>query len=232
MRPTQTGGRGDAAQQRFRDQLLADRAALALVALAEAGPVNLVSDQLLAAASSVQHLSLRNQILMLIQAGDRKLALRDVDTEEGWARRGRVPNQPGLRIVRPHDRPAAASHPAARRRGRRASFRLIKRWEFAQTMLLGGVPDPQTEPEPAGNPAEFACCLLTQLDRRGYRVQPGEAHAVEHDTATVTLTAPVGTGDPTGQVRELIWAMAEVLTSGPDPRDVVLPAAAGGRRAG
>lgn len=232
MRPTPTGGPGDAAQQRFRDQLLADRAALALVALAEAGPVNPVSDQLLAAASSVQHLSLRNQILLLIQAGDRKLVLRDVDTEEGWARRGRVPHQPGLRIVRPHDPPGSAAFHAARSRGRRASFRLIERWEFTQTSVLAGAADPQTEPEPAGNPAEFACCLLTQLDRRGYRVGAGEARVVEHDTATVTLTAPVGVGDPQGQVRELIWAMAEVLTSGPDLRDADLPVVVGGRRAG
>jgi hypothetical protein len=230
MRPTPTSGRRDGAHYRHQVGLLADRAALALAALAEADPVNPVSEQLLAAAASVQHLSLRNQIMLLIQAGERKLPLRDIDSYEGWTRRGREPNQPGLRIVRPHDnRRAASPNPSARRR-QRPSFRVDYRWDFAQTVPLGGATDPQAEPEPAGDPAEFVTCLLDQLDRHGYQVTPGQTTAVDHDAAAVTLAEPAGTVDPTVRARELIRAIAEVLTSGPDRRHAHLPA--GGRRAG
>ena len=135
----------DRADDHYRAVLLEDRAILALAALAEVGPDNAVSDQLIAAAPSVQHLSLRNQLRLLVQAGEKKLVLRDVDTYDGWCRRGRVPNQPGLRIVRPHDDPGHDSADPAARARRRAKFRAAHRWEFAQTVPRDDATDPQPQ---------------------------------------------------------------------------------------
>jgi hypothetical protein len=229
MRPTSSGGQHDGTQERYQAGLLADRAALALAALAEADPVNAVSDALLVAAPSIQHLSLRNQIMLLIQAGERKLSLRDVDTEQGWARRGREPNQQGLQIVRPRDTGRAASlNPPARPRRARTSFWVDYRWEFVQTVPLTKAIEPEHGPEPAGDPAEFVSSLLEQFGRHGYQVTPGQACAVDHDAATVTVAALAGAANPTVVACELIRAMADVLTSGSDRRYVHHPIA--GRR--
>src|SRR4051812_44476583 len=130
------------AEHRHQAALLADRAWLALAALAEAEPDNVVAEQLLAAAPTVQHLSLRNQVTLLVQAGEQQLPLRDVDTETGWARRGRVPGQTGLRVVRPHvESGRTAGH---------YGFRVSYRWEFAQTDPVESGAPPQTAPSAAG----------------------------------------------------------------------------------
>jgi hypothetical protein len=208
------------ADHRHQAALLADRAWLALAALAEAEPDNVVAEQLLAAAPSVQHLSLRNQITLLVQAGEQQLPLRDVDTEAGWARRGRVPSQAGLRVVRPHDEPGRA--------GGRRGFRVSYRWEFAQTDPAEDGAPPQTAPPAAGDTAEFAEHLIDQLGKRGYRVSPAANTAVDHDAQRITIAEPTWHGDPAAAVRLLIPALAHALVTGAAPvLDLV-----GGRRAG
>jgi hypothetical protein len=227
MRPLPSCGTHDLAQLRHQTTLLADRTAIAHAARAETGLNNPVADQLLAAAATVQHLSLRNQVMLLIQAAEQKLTLRDVDTYSGWCRRGRMPNTPGLRIVRPQDsRPVG--NPAARSRHRGVPFRVDYRWEFAQTIPRGGDGKPQLAADPAGDPAEFVQTLLGQLDRRGYRVQPGPDNAVDHDQLVATVAESIWNSDASAKARALIQAVAEVLTSGPDRRHLSV----GGRRAG
>ncbi|MFI6029504.1 hypothetical protein [Amycolatopsis magusensis] len=208
------------AAHRHQVALLADRAWLALAALAEAGPDNVVAEQLLAAAPTVQHLSLRNQVTLLVQAGEQRLLLRDVDTEAGWARRGRIPRQRGLRVVRPHD--------GSGRAGGRRAFRVSYRWEFAQTdPVVNGAP-PQTTPDAAGDPAEFAENLIDQLGERGYRVTPGAATAVDHEAQRITIADSTWHADPAAAVRLLIPALAHALVTGAAPALSV----AGDRRAG
>lgn len=220
MHPIPTGE--SPAQHQYQGALLADRTALALAALAETDPVNVVSDQLLAAAASVQHLSLRNQVMLVIQAQEQNLTLRDVNTYQGWCHRGRVPNAPGLRIIRPQKDRRTGS--VSRRRA--VPFRVDYRWEFDQTVPRGGDGEPQAAAEPAGDPAEFVENLLGQLSRRGYRVEPGPVGAVDHDQLVATVAEPVWS-DPADTARALIKVVAEVLTSGPDRHLLV-----GGRRAG
>ncbi|HEY3478494.1 MAG TPA: hypothetical protein VGL02_06285 [Streptomyces sp.] len=194
----------------FRRQagVLADRAWLALAALADAGPGNVVVEQLLAAAPSVQHLSLRNQITLLVQAGERGIALRDIDTDTGWARRGRAPAQPGLRIVRPHDDPA---------RPGRTLFRVSCRWEFSQTEPASGDVAPQAAPAVAGDPAELAGNLIDQLGTHGYRVAPGPAGTVDHPARRITVDERTWHGDPAAAVRVFVPALAHALTAATDP---------------
>ncbi|WP_370973973.1 hypothetical protein, partial [Amycolatopsis sp. cg9] len=169
---------------------------------------------------SVQHLSLRNQITLLVQAGEQQIPLRDVDTEAGWARRGRVPSQTGLKVVRPHDQPGG-------RRGRR-EFRVSYRWEFAQTDPAEGDVPPQATPAAAGDPAEFAQNLIGQLGKHGYRVAPGAATAVDHDAQLITIAEPTWRGDPESAVRVLIPALAHALVCGATPALALV----GERRAG
>jgi hypothetical protein len=208
------------ADHRHQVELLADRAWLALAALAEARPDNVVADQLLAAAPTVQHLSLRNQITLLVQAGEHQLRLRDVDTKAGWARRGRVPSQAGLRVVRPHDEPGQVA-------GRRL-FRVSPRWDFAQTTPAEDGAPPQTQPNPAGDPAEFAENLINQLGTCGYRVTPGAATAIDHDARQITIAYLTWHADPVAAVRLLIPALAHALVTGAAPMLNV----AGDRRVG
>jgi hypothetical protein len=184
--------------------LLVDRAWLALSALAEAAPGNVVSDQLLAAAPSVQHLSLRNQLILLIQAGERRLRLRDVDTEQGWARRGRVPTQPGLRVVRPHDERGWAGE---------RQFRISYRWDFTQTGPVRGTVVPEAEPRAAGVPERFAAGLIDQLGTYGYRVAPASATAVDHEARLVAIDKPTWHGDAVAVVHVLIPALAHALVT-------------------
>lgn len=220
MPPGTTLSARERADHRYQASLLADRAWLALAALAEAEPDNVVAEQLLAAAHSVQHLSLRNQITLLVQAGEQQIALRDVDTETGWARRGRVPNQTGLRIVRPHDEPGHA--------GGRRLFRVSYRWEFTQTDPAQDGVAPQTEHGAAGDPAEFAGNLIDQLGKRGYRVTPGPTAVVDHQAQLVTIDELTWHCDPTAAVRVLIPALAHALVTGAGRHLGVL----GGHRAG
>lgn len=220
MPPATTLSARERADLRHQAGLLADRAWIALAALAEADPDNVVAEQLLAAAHSVQHLSLRNQITLLVQAGEQQIPLRDVDTETGWARRGRVPSQTGLRVVRPHDQPG--------RRSSRREFRVSYRWEFAQTEPASGDVPAQATPAAAGDPAEFAEHLIGQLGKHGYRVVPGAATAADHEAQRITIAEQTWRGDPAAAVRVLIPALAHALITGATPALTVV----GDRRAG
>jgi hypothetical protein len=92
--------------------------------------------------------SLRNLLLILRQAEERNLTLTDIDTRNGWIRRGRIPAQPGLRIVRPVDddnTPAAADtdtnaddfdDAGEGEEGARPGFRMAPRWDISQTVAL------------------------------------------------------------------------------------------------
>lgn len=219
MPPATTLSARKRAEFRHQAGLLADRAWLALAALAEAEPGNVVAEQLLAAAHSVQHLSLRNQITLLVQAGEQQIPLRDIDTEAGWARRGRVPNQTGLRIVRPHDDPD---------RPGRALFRVSHRWDFAQTQPGADDVPAQTAPAAAGDPAEFAGNLIDQLGKHGYRVTPGAATTIDHPAQRITIAEQTWHGDPAAAVRVLIPALAHAVITGATPALT----AVGDRRAG
>lgn len=192
----------------LRATALSDRAWLALVALADADPANIVAGQLLAAAPSVQQLSLRNQITLLIQANQRGLVLRDIDTDAGWRRRGRAPNQSGLQIIRPHE--GHAGKPTVTR-GR--GYRVVRRWEFGQTTPDPLNPPAQPQPDPPGDAACFAEHLIDQLGRRGYRIAPGQANDVDHATRLVTLASCAWHGDPAGAVPLLLKALAQALTA-------------------
>ncbi|RAS59479.1 hypothetical protein C8D87_11491 [Lentzea atacamensis] len=193
-----------------------------LTDLAEAQPDNPVAALLLAAASSVQKLSLHNQISLLLQAGEHQLVLRDIDTEQGWARRGRQPkpDQTGLRVVRPH-------YQAGQRDGR-CVFRTSRRWEFSQTDPLDNHVRTQTAPDVAGDPAEFARHLIDQLGEHCYRVTPGALTEIDHDTRRITIAERIWNHDPQAAVRLLIPALAHTLVAdaGRD-RDVLA-----GRRGG
>lgn len=212
--PATTQPARDRAEHRHQASLLADRAWLALAALAQTAPDNIVAEQLLAAAPSVQQLSLRNQITLLLQAAEQRIVLRDVDTEQGWLRRGRVPNQPGLRIVRPHDGPSRGDGPGAGRR----RFRVSHRWEFTQTKPADHGVAAQTTPRAAGDPAEFAVHLINQLGGHGYRITPGSATDVHHQARLITIAEPTWHGGPAGAVRVLIPTLAQALVATSDGR--------------
>jgi hypothetical protein len=219
MPPNTSLSARERAEHRHQTSLLIDRVWLALAALAEAPPDNIVTKQLLSAAPSVQHLSLRNQITLLVQSGERQIALRDVDTEQGWARRGRMPNQSGLRVVRPHDAPGRA--------GGRRLFRVSYRWEFTQTAPLGGDVLPQIEPCAAGDSAEFAENLIDQLSEHGYRVTPAPATTINHEAQRIAIDHATWHSDPVSAVSLLIPALAHALITAPGSRHDM----AGGPRA-
>jgi hypothetical protein len=205
----------DLAEYRYQQVKLDNRTWVALAALAEIDPVNVVSDQLLAAASSVQKLSLRNQLMLLIQAGERGLALRDVDTDDGWRRRGRVPTQPGMRIVRPYYNPRTGyvMTSTARRR-----YRASHRWDFAQTAPWGDHPAPPATPDTTGDPAAFAKTLTSQCRRQGYDIAPGANDAVDHQTSRVLVDEQTWNADPAALARALITALAQILITAPSMR--------------
>lgn len=178
-----------------------------LTDLAEAQPDNPVAALLLAAASSVQKLSLHNQISLLLQAGEQQLVLRDIDTAPGWARRGRQPkpDQAGLRVVRPH-------YQAGQREGR-CLFRTSRRWEFTQTCPLDNNIRTQTAPDGAGDPVEFARHLIDQLGEHCYRVTPGVQTDIDHDARQITIAERIWHHDPRSAVRLLIPALAHTLVA-------------------
>lgn len=206
----------DGAERRHQVTLLNNRTWVALAALAETDPANAVSDQLLAAAPSVQKLSLRNQIMLLIQAGEKNLVLRDVDTYAGWGHRGRVPTEPGLRIVRAYDpRPGQAASTTAQQP---SVFGKGHRWDFAQTAPLDDCADPQDVPDTAGDPAAFAEHLLDQFARYRYRAEPGPTGEVDHEAHVVTAAEAAMRDEPATAARVLIKALASVLITEPGNR--------------
>ncbi|MDT7789857.1 MAG: hypothetical protein QOF58_8276 [Pseudonocardiales bacterium] len=178
-----------------------------LTDLAEAQPDNPVAALLLAAASSVQKLSLHNQISLLLQAGEHQLVLRDIDTEQGWARRGRQPKpgHTGLRVTRPH-------YQAGQRNGR-CVFRTSRRWEFTQTDPLDNNIRTQTAPAAAGDPVEFAHHLIGQLGEHCYRLTPGAVTEIDHDLRLITIAEHVWNHDPRAAVRVLIPVLAHALVT-------------------
>lgn len=196
------------AEQRRQASRPAGRAWNTLTDLAAAAPDNAVAALLLAAAPSVQNLSLHNQIALILQAGEQRLALRDIDTEQGWARRGRKPSQPGLQVTRPH-------YQASKIDGR-CLFRTVYRFEFTQTEPLDNGVRTQTEPAAAGDPTAFAEHLTNQLDDRRYRVDLGAVTAVDHETQRVTIADLTWHHDPASAVRVLIVALAFALITGTD----------------
>lgn len=210
--PTTTASTCARAEQHHQASLLVSQARLALTALAQTDTDEVVTEQLLAAAPSVQHLSLRNQITLLMQAAQRRIVLRDVDTEQGWLRRGRVPNQPGLRIVRPHDGPGRGN---GRGPGRRR-FRVSYRWDFTQTEPAERATAAHTTPCAAGDPAEFAVHLIHQLGEHGYRVTPGPDTDVHHQPRLITIAESTWHSGPAAAVRVLVPALAHALVTTSD----------------
>ncbi len=192
---------------------------LTLTALADVGPDNPVANALVAAAESVQQLSLRNQLMLLIQAGEKHLQLRDIDTAAGWARRGRAVRGAGLSIIYPFERPGTGP-------GGRRTFRADARWEFTQTVLLGGAIDSQTAPHPAGDPRAFADHLATQVRQCGYQVGPGPETAVDLDRRLVTIDEPVWHAHSEGAARVLLTVLAQLIVGDQD----AITAAWGGPR--
>ncbi|UUV32138.1 hypothetical protein NQK81_01435 [Amycolatopsis roodepoortensis] len=208
MSPRTSPAARDRARRHPQARLLADRTWLALAALAESDPANVVADELLAAAPSVQKLSLHNQVTLLVQAGEQQILLRDVDTEAGWARRGRVTTPQGLRVVRPHDKPGWRGP---------SEFRVSYRWDFAQTKPADGDIPPQATPAPAGDPADLAGNLIDQLGNHAYRVTPATTTVIDHHTCQISIAETIWHDDPATVVRVLIPALAHVLVSGSEP---------------
>lgn len=187
-----------------------------LTDLSEAQPDNPVASLLLDAATSVQKLSLHNQISLLLQAGELQLVLRDIDTEQGWARRGRQPkaDNPGVRVTRPH-------YQAGQRDGR-CVFRTSRRWEFSQTDPLDNHVRTQTAPAAAGDPADFAHHLIGQLGEHCYRLAPGAFTDIDHDLRRITIAECIWHHDPRAAVRLLIPALAYALVADAGRDRVVL----------
>jgi hypothetical protein len=175
--------------------------------LSGARPDNPVTALLLDAAPSVQKLSLHNQMTLILQAGRQRIVLRDIDTELGWARRGRrpKPGQDELRVIRPH-------HQAHRLSGN-CEFLASPRWEFTQTEPLGGRVRTQTAPEAAGDPATLAEHLIRQLGEHRYRILPGPKTVIDHDVRRITIETDIWHNAPTDAVRLLVPALAHALIS-------------------
>ncbi|MEU7477048.1 hypothetical protein AB0A63_13760 [Lentzea sp. NPDC042327] len=164
----------------------------------------------------MQNLSLHNQIALILQAGELQLALHDIRTEAGWARRGRRPKLgvPGLNVKRPH-RPSDQFDDVVQ-------YRAARRWEFSQTEPAGGGVRTQTEPAAAGDPADFAEHLRQQLDRLGYRVAPDSLTGIEHEQPVITIPESDWLNDPVAVVCRLIPELAYALlnpTGGTTPPD-------------
>lgn len=145
--------------------------------------------------------SLRNQMLLMAQADERGMQLRDVDTLRGWRERGRavLKGSKGLRIVRPVGTEQAADAEPGEAivcpsddgdagedaDSRRPRFRMSSVFELSQTE---GVEDDEAgAPEQVEDPAAVLAGTLTvQAQRAGYTVSWGEATEVDHDARTLT----------------------------------------------
>lgn len=178
-----------------------------LTDLAQARPNNPVTELLLAAAPSVQRLSLHNQVALILQAGEHQLVLHDINTERGWARRGRRPRpgDPGLQIKRPHQ-PSDLDDVVV-------LYRTTRRWEFSQTEPADNGVRTQTDPAGAGDPAAFAEHLINQLGDLGYRLAAGARDGVDHDAQVITIAETTWNSDPVAVVRLLIPELAHALVN-------------------
>lgn len=222
------------AAARQRDAELAQRAAEAL-----ADPK--IGDHALAllnCSGRILSYSLRNQTLLMDQAAERGLVLRDVDTFRGWQERGRCvrKGETGLRIVAPVGRKdddqadtddvqdAGEVNSDGEEDSGRPLFRTRVVFDISQT---DGVDD-VAGGEPAAAPDAAALLLeslTTQTEKAGYTVRvtdtapTGSAPVtVDHDARQITRHADAGG-------RELVAAMAaavaEILTRAkpaPKPR--------------
>ena len=120
--------------------------------------------------------SLRNQMLLMDQAADRGIVLRDVDTFRGWKRRGRSVRKgtQGLRIIRPvgitdddasgntDDEAPAPAQPAGDgdEKATRPLFRMMVVFDISQTDANPGENGPQACPAcaaAAGDPCIPLC---------------------------------------------------------------------------
>ncbi|MFD1049720.1 ArdC-like ssDNA-binding domain-containing protein, partial [Kibdelosporangium lantanae] len=140
--------------------------------------------------------SLRNQVMLYLQARERGFELTDVDTFAGWCKRGRVvrEGQTGLRIVAPRGRddkhdpddddtrsqPPTEPNPDGQGdKPKRGRFGMTKVFDVWQTTELTddehdhtNEPRPELlEPEPVDDPAGFLRAnLVQQIEDQGHTV--------------------------------------------------------------
>lgn len=184
-----------------------------------ADPVRLAEIQadLQHATARVREMSLRNQVMLWLQAMDQGFRLRDVDTFFGWKRRGRHVRAGvrSLRLVEPRDNrdPGATD---------KREFSTTARYDIAQTDPDGESAPPAAEPRrtpadasaetcerspqaPAGKthpalaPSAWSArpgavdglpaAMVTQVDLAGYRIERGHATRVSFGSGVVTLDA-------------------------------------------
>lgn len=163
--------------------------------------------------------SIRNQTLLMEQAAERGMPLRDVDTLRGWRERGRavLKGSKGLRIVRPvgtemvsDAEPAEAivcpgdtGDTGEDADSRRPRFRMASVFELSQTE---GIEDEAAGAlEQVEDPAAVLAGTLTvQAQRAGYTIAWGEATEVDHDARTLTAGEDLD---------ELAAAVAAIATS-------------------
>lgn len=213
----------DAHAEQLADALCADPAAFGAR----------VAGLLPAGGSKLLSYSLRNQALLIAQAEDRAMPLREVDTLRGWRERGRSvrKGEHGLRIVRPVGRegepagdetaetittaqPATLTENGAdSAAAERVRFRFMSVFELSQTE---GIEDFEGETRTvADDPAALLfAALKAQAERAGYEVTewPGdEPHtdpvSVCSDSRTISVYA-----DGTPHAETLAQLAAAVTT--------------------
>jgi hypothetical protein len=92
-----------------------------------------IQAQLDKTASTVRRLSRRNEVLLLTQATDRGIALRDIDTYCGWVARGRTVRRgtTSLRIVAP--RRSASDEATTEQDSPLPRYRMVPVFDISQT---------------------------------------------------------------------------------------------------
>jgi len=154
-------------------------------------------------AAIAQHLSLRNQIMLLIQGRPAQLPFGTLTATKADPPAAVEPNQPGRLSCARRQPPRRVTEPVARR-----SASVLLRWTtvgLAPDAPLGGANRPdrpsrstRRRPGRVASPA-----YSTNSTATATRVTPGQTTAVDHDAAAVTLAEPHGPSIPLSR-RELI----------------------------
>jgi hypothetical protein len=199
--PRHTNGRGRR-PGRYSEQQRAARAAadarLFDQSTADLADPELIEQRMLAALSGMSPrilgYSLRNQMLLLGQAEERGMSLRDVDTFNGWRQRGRQVRrgEQGFRLVRPvgldqedtdtqpdHDEPDRSSD-TDHEQAPRVRFRFMAVFDISQTDEVVTDDDAETPCAACGAAPGTPC-----LDGCGCPGCTGQLDPDEHEPADV-----------------------------------------------
>lgn len=183
--------------------------------------------------------SVRNQALLMEQAAERGMPLRDVDTYKGWRERGRAvrKGETGLKIVRPVGRDTGDTEPTETsgtdsadqetNEDGPARFRLMTVFELSQTDgaedVLRAIADEDPLTEVVRSliaqleRADYVVTVLVDADREYHEMAPVE---VNHEGRQVTIA---GECPPRDVIAELCPVVAHVATQrGTRRRDRVI----------